>query len=699
MRKKNQWVIHDIYSNKSRSFDIKIKRSFGHTKFHFSGLIKSGLTVLISVSIIYGVVQAGTITPPSGTPSAQFYTLSEIYNFIASSTTATEGGHNFNFSDSLAGTGHTLTEIYSTLASLIDPAKVLTGTTYLGRAGTYNVSNLSDAVVKLDITYGTSSTGTLVPSGGTATAADVCKDLTFFGANQTNWIRQNGSLNPTASTIMSGTTICGVNGTALASPTYGDNDAAKVLNTAANPGTYDPNTCSTTYDTFNLNTGTVKSGTVFGNSQIGDYPSATHPLSGGTGNDAATDNILFGKEAWTKAGSLLTGTIANCSLEGGNVCYANTGYWTATFGNDVFGSNGSLSFSIPNGYYSSKTCTAVDNNLSAENIKKNISLFGLTGTLYGDTDATKVCSNASAAGTLSVDAAKVLTTATYCGTTGTYNVTNLSNSVIKKGITWGDSLSATGIYSGYPGSGGGLAGLTQSNCTGDWHWFEDGNGDGDITDPEDGICVQGTAFPSASNISWNGDNYSSQRDNSYIAAYTCAGSFPGGYVSSYSGIDSSGNADNTWNDGDCALCQADCYDGQKDLPGQGGYVTPSEAEAGINGPLTPEVLKNWQGTRLPTSNDFFGFCGATDGDANNTTGDSLYYSNGASADTTIGKYGKNAGRGTSSEYMDLSNTQYEWLSEQHSGYGSARVAGGHACSCVTYSFVYNDYRFRAVFRP
>jgi len=41
--------------------------------------LQSGLTVVISVLIIYGVALAGTITPPAGDPSAQFYTLSEIY--------------------------------------------------------------------------------------------------------------------------------------------------------------------------------------------------------------------------------------------------------------------------------------------------------------------------------------------------------------------------------------------------------------------------------------------------------------------------------------------------------------------------------------------------------------------------------------------------------------------------------------------
>ena len=134
-------------------------------KFHFN----IGLTVLVSVLAIFSIVQAGTITPPSGTPSAKFYTLSEIYDFINSNTTATEGGHSFLFSDSLAGTGHTLTEIYSALAGLISADKVKSGTTYLNVAGT------------------------LTPDGGTATVAGLFNSPT---AHLTaDWTLDTGTLN------------------------------------------------------------------------------------------------------------------------------------------------------------------------------------------------------------------------------------------------------------------------------------------------------------------------------------------------------------------------------------------------------------------------------------------------------------------------------------------------------------------------
>ena len=251
-------------------------------------------------------------------------------------------------------------------------------------------------------------------------------------------------------------------------------------------------------------------------------------------------------------------------------------------------------------------------------------------------------------------------------------------------------------------SGDGSTALTKAACDAaapDWYWFEDGSGDSDYIDEEDGICVKAATTPAASNgganYSWNGNNSSTsgRRDNTYIAAYTCAGNFPTGYVATYSGWSSSDAADNAWDEGDCALCQTDCYDGKKDLPNQGSYTEPHEGSGAGNheGPITPEVLKNWKGTRLPTHNDFFGFCGYK------SPGGSKTYQTGCSSDTTLGSYGQMVGR--TDECIDETNSGlWQWLSEQHY-YNSARVAGYFACSVFGGGYVDGDYRFRAVFRP
>ncbi|MDD5463514.1 MAG: hypothetical protein PHG00_18215 [Methylococcales bacterium] len=420
-------AIKTANSKKSEKLLLKIRSIF-----------QMGLTVLISVLIIFTVVKAGTITPPSGggEPSAKFYTISEIYTRLTTNAAATEGSHDFTFSDSLASTGRTLTEIYNAIPTIVANTVKL-GTSYLGVAGT------------------------LVPSGGTAAPADTCNGLTFYGAAQADWNLQTGSLNPAAGTILNGTTICGVAGTVIPNPAYGDNNAAQVLNTASNPGTYDVATCTSSYNTLNLSVGTVKTGTTFGNGLTGEYPSASYPLSGAIGIDAAAGDIRNGLDAWNKTGAHITGTMPAQTLS-------------------------AASETVSAGYYDAATLSAVDADLAVGNIKSGTTIFGILGTLvaylFGDNDASKV-----------------LTTA---ATAGTYNAANLSTATVKKGTVF--DVSSTGAYSGYPGTGWTGTVITQAACDAQnptWYWFEDGNGDGDTTDPEDGVCVRASTVTS---LSWNG---------------------------------------------------------------------------------------------------------------------------------------------------------------------------------------------------
>lgn len=146
--------------------------------FTFSNGVKTGLTVLISVLVIFTVVKAGTIvkiTPPTGTPVATFYSLSEIYNFITANTPATAGSPALDFSGALEDTGNTLTEIYNALASLISVDKVKLGTTYLNKTGTL----------------------TPIMTDGTATTTAAVADL-FSGKTAhltADWTLDTGTLN------------------------------------------------------------------------------------------------------------------------------------------------------------------------------------------------------------------------------------------------------------------------------------------------------------------------------------------------------------------------------------------------------------------------------------------------------------------------------------------------------------------------
>ncbi len=210
-----------------------------------------------------------------------------------------------------------------------------------------SIFGVSGKTSVVDTISATASAGDIL-SGKTAYANGVPLTGTYTAPTDGNLVSWN---------IKSGTSIFGVAGSLLTNPLYGDDNPSKVLNTAANPGTYDPNTCTTAYNTLNLSAGTVKSGITYGNSETGSYPSNLNPLPGDTATaDATSGNILFGFESWAKSGALITGSMSAQILS-------------------------NLSNTISAGYYDSTTLSAVDNDLLDTNIKKGVSIFGITGTL------------------------------------------------------------------------------------------------------------------------------------------------------------------------------------------------------------------------------------------------------------------------------------------------------------------------------
>jgi len=78
---------------------------------------------------------------------------------------------------------------------------------------------------------------------------------------------------------------------------------------------------------------------------------------------AVVTDILPGKIAWVN-GASITGSSSQ---------------------NDFSGAPGSISFAIPDGYYSGKTATAVDADLDVANIKSGVVIFGTTGTMIAAT--------------------------------------------------------------------------------------------------------------------------------------------------------------------------------------------------------------------------------------------------------------------------------------------------------------------------
>jgi hypothetical protein len=192
-------------------FNIKTKGPFRHMKFPFGGLVKGGLTVLISVLIIFTVVKAGTLTPPTGAPAATFYTLSEIYTRLTTNATTSEGGHSFTFSDSATSTHYTLTQIYDIIPT-IDPSKLLDDTTYLGIIGNIAIRILSSATTTVSVGY--YATTTLNAVDADLAAGNIKSGVNLFGISGDSNVVDTSSGNATAANIATGT-IAWVDGVAL----------------------------------------------------------------------------------------------------------------------------------------------------------------------------------------------------------------------------------------------------------------------------------------------------------------------------------------------------------------------------------------------------------------------------------------------------------------------------------------------------
>lgn len=231
--------------------------------------LSSVTAVLLCVTVAY----AGSLTP-SASPAATSYTLTDIYTRLTTNATATAGDHDFAPDGAPAATLYTLTQIYNAIPT-IEADRMLSGTSLLGVAGTYDIADLGAAVVRLGVAFGSGSTGTLTPDGGTATAAAVftgstvqltgdwtldvgtltraCAVSTFDGTANLVPTAYDGAGNGAnrwcitdSGTAVEGDILSGkiawidgvaVTGTMAAGYAYGDASAAYVLGTATASGT------------------------------------------------------------------------------------------------------------------------------------------------------------------------------------------------------------------------------------------------------------------------------------------------------------------------------------------------------------------------------------------------------------------------------------------------------------------------------
>ena len=133
-----------------------------------------------------------------------------------------------------------------------------------------------------------------------------------------------------------------------------------------------------------------------------------------------------------------------------------------TTGGSVNGADGEKTFNIPDGYYSGETATCNDTQLTAENIKKDVDILGITGTLYGSTTTSGSVNGADGEKTFNIPDGY------YSGKTATCNDRHLTAGNIKKDV---DILGITGTLYG---------GCTCSGTMNGTRWCD--NGDGTVTD-------------------------------------------------------------------------------------------------------------------------------------------------------------------------------------------------------------------------
>lgn len=477
--------------------------------------------ITLSFAISISAVRAGNLDSP-GSPGATGYTLSEIYDRLTTNATATEGGHQFQPSADPASSLHTLKEIYDAIPT-IDASKVRSGTSYLGVDGVLTPNGGTAVAADLFLGKTANLNGDWNVDTGTLTLA--CATSAFDGTGNQVPDEYDGSGNGNDRWCMTDS------GTAAAAEILAGKiawvDGTQIVGTMDNvgqqnitPGTSDQAITSGYHDGTGHVTGdadlissNIRSGVsifgVDGNSDVVDTSSG----------DALVSQIVSGKKAWVD-GVELTGTLADV-------------------GQQII-TPGTSDQVITTGYHNGTGYVLGDPDLVSSNIRNGANLFGVAGdanvvnTSSGNAIASEISSSKIAwvdgvqiTGTADIyaygdnSAAKVLTTASAAGT---YDASDLSVSTVKKGTTFG--VSSTGEYSGFPGtgwtangSGDGSTALNQTNCenAANWKWFEDANGDGDTTDPEDGECVRTAAVNSDS---WNG----AEQMNQYTLADTTAAS-------------------------------------------------------------------------------------------------------------------------------------------------------------------------------
>ena len=349
--------------------------------------IKSGVTIMGVTGTASGI--AGNCTTNGLQSSDCTAATSTFWTSIAGAnvTTWSNPGSSTIVSGAIPEGYYSSNTIAFTDANLV-ASKILTGTTIFGVTGSVvaayspcsdnaiNVGACSTAMNRYvtatagaNVNGAAGSLSATIPLGyydGTKTAtmsdtnllaANIKFGTTLFGVSGSltsvypTCVEDNGTIN--AAVCSTGATNRYISSVLGANITTGTNAGATTTVSAAIPDGY-YHTKTVSFTDANL----VATKIVSGNTIFGVSGSATAAYS------ACSDNALNASQCSTTASRYVTPTAG-----------ADVTVWTNTLANTT------VTASLTDGFYSSKSCLLTDANLIAANIKSGTSVFGVTGTL------------------------------------------------------------------------------------------------------------------------------------------------------------------------------------------------------------------------------------------------------------------------------------------------------------------------------
>lgn len=359
---------------------------------------------LACIGVLGSVSWAGNLDSPAAPTSADsaLYTLEDIYNRLNAGTAGEKRSGPFTEPGSgPASTGRTTDEIMGVApaadAAGATDAQVLSGKKYWGlTAGAWGerTGTMAD-IGEQDITPGTSAQtitqGYHDGTGEVAGDADLVTGNIKAGVNLFGVAGKTEVVDTTSGDAAAGDLLASkkawvdgaeVTGTAAAGGNVNGGEGSLVMTIP--DGLYTGSKTATAADS-DLATGNIRAGVnLFG---VAGDANVVNTSSG----DATAAEILASKKAWVN-GTEITGTMATRTLSAANQ-------------------------TVDAGYYAATTLSAVDGDLAAGNIKKDVNLFGVVGTL-------------EAAGAYSAPVAKTGQTTSYA--TG-------DDGDLEKGVAWPSS--------------------------------------------------------------------------------------------------------------------------------------------------------------------------------------------------------------------------------------------------------------------